>query len=135
MMDMSGFCVFLVGNTYYADYVADILRASGKIEHFELFETIPQTMERIHDVRPDVLVLVDMDTLNLNGDTTFLPICLDIPVICTDVQNTFMKLITTTNVNATSLDLIHIITSVKKTPDAIPSETKERKHDRPILAP
>lgn len=111
---MAGFCVFLVGNTYYADHVADMLRASGEVDQLELFGTIREAIQPIQDSPPNVLILVDVDALDLKGDTPFLPIRPEIPVIFTDIHNTTMKLITTTNISANRLDLLQTISAVKR---------------------
>ena len=111
---MEGICVFLVGNTLFAESVAIMLQASEVFRTVERFETLPVAMEPIQFSPPDVLILADVDTITSKGDTSFLPIFLDIPVICIDSDSTYMKLITTTHITASLSNLTGTITNVKK---------------------
>ena len=111
---MEGIRIFLVGNTLFAENVAQMLHACEVIEQIERFDELSDAMLPIENSPPDVLILADIDTVNLQGTTPFLPICPDIPVICTDHQSTFMKLITTRLVNARLPDLVKSITDVKR---------------------
>ena len=111
---MEGMRLFIVGNTLFAENVAQMLLVCGMIEQIERFEALSDAILPIENSPPDVLILADVDTDNFQGDIPFLPICPDIPVICIDHQSTFMKLITTRLVNARLHDLVKSITDVKR---------------------
>jgi len=113
---MDGIRVFLVGNTLFAESVARMLQASGVFSAVERFETLPVAISSIQLSPPNVLILADVDTTTSRGDTPFLPICPDIPVICTDSNSTYLKIITTAHVTASLNNLLGIITTVKKAP-------------------
>ena len=113
---MDGIRVFLVGNTLFAESVASMLQASGVFSAVERFETLPVAISSIQLSPPTVLILADVDTTTFRGDTPFLPICPDIPVICIDINSTNLKIITTAHVNASLENLIRTITTVKKAP-------------------
>jgi len=111
---MEGICVFLVGNTLFAESVAIMLQASEVFRTVERFETLSVAIAPIQFSPPDVLILADVDTITSKGDTSFLQICPDIPVICIDSDSTDMKLITTTHITASLSNLIGTITNVRK---------------------
>jgi hypothetical protein len=113
---MDGIRVFLVGNTLFAESVARLLQASGAFCAVERFETLPVAVAPIQLSPPDVLILADVNITTFRGDTPFLPICPDIPVICTDSDSTYLKLITTTYITASLSNLVGTITTVKKAP-------------------
>ena len=119
---MDGIRVFLVGNTLYAEGVAHMLQTSGIFSAVERFETLPDVISPIQRTPPDVLILADVESTPSGGDTPFLPICPDIPVICTDSDSTNLKLITTALVNASPNNLFRIITTVKEAPVIIGRE-------------
>ena len=109
---MEGIRVFLIGNTLFAESVARMLQVSGAFNAVELFETLP--VAPIQVSTPDVLILADVDIAASDGDTSFLTICPDIPVICIASDSNYMKLITTTHITASLSNLIGTITNVKK---------------------
>jgi len=111
---MDGIRVFLIGNTLLAESVAQMLQASGAFNAVERFETLSVVMASIQISPPDILILADVDTTASQGETSFLLIYPDIPVICIDSDNTYMKLITTIHIPASSSNLIETIATVKK---------------------
>lgn len=111
---MEGIRVYVVGSSLFADNVANILRASETVKQVDCFSSIAEALQSIDTKPPHVLVFVDVDTAMLVGDTPFLPICPDIPVICTDHANNILKLITTTHVSARLPDLINAVTTLKR---------------------
>ena len=111
---MEGIRVFLIGNTLFAESVARMLQVSGAFNAVELFETLPVAAAPIQISTPDVLILADVDIAASDGDTSFLTICPDIPVICIASDSNYMKLITTTHITASLSNLIGTITNVKK---------------------
>ena len=113
---MDGIRVFLIGNTLFAESVARMLQASGVFTAVERFESLPVAVSPIQVSPPDVLILADVNTTTSKGDTPFMPICPDIPVICIDSDSTFMKLITTKHITASLSNLIGTITTVKNAP-------------------
>lgn len=113
---MDGIRVFLVGNTLFAESVARMLQASGAFNVVERFETLPIAIAPIQISPPDVLILADVDTAASKGDTPFLPIFQDIPLICIDSDSTFMKLITTKHITSSLNNLVETISTVKKAP-------------------
>lgn len=113
---MDGIRVFLVGNTLFAESVELLLQTSGVFSAVERFETLPVAISSIQLSPPNVLILADVDTTTSKGDTPFLPICPDIPVICTDSNSAYLKIITTSHVNASLDNLIGTIIAGKKAP-------------------
>jgi hypothetical protein len=106
---MEGIRVFLIGVSLFADTVAQLLRGCEMVGQVERFDSIPQALCSIDRRPPDLLILADVDTTLLVGDTPFLPICPDIPVICTDHESDILKLITTRHLSARLPDLIQAI--------------------------
>lgn len=113
VIGMEGIRVCLVGNTLFADNVAQMLRGCEVVSQVDHFPSVPEAMHYIDSQPPNVLVLADVDATILVGDTPFLPICPDIPVICTDYQSNLLKLINTTHVSARLPDLINAVTTLK----------------------
>lgn len=109
---MEGIRVFLVGSSLFADSVAQMLRESETVIQVDCFSLIAEALHNIDAEPPDVLIFADVDTTIFVGDTPFLPICPDIPVICTDHQSNLLKLITSTNINARLPDLINALTFI-----------------------
>lgn len=106
--------VYVVGSSMFADNVAHMLRASEMLKQVDCFPTIADALYSIDSNPPHVLIFADVDTTMLVGDTPFLPICPDIPVICTDHQSDVLKLITSTHVTARLPDLVTAVTALKR---------------------
>jgi hypothetical protein len=106
--------VCVVGNTLFAETVAQMLFDCETVNQLDCFPSMADAFGFIDGKLPDVLILVDIDTTVLVGDTPFLPICPDIPVICTSHDSTTLKLITTTHVSARLPELIDLVTSLKR---------------------
>lgn len=111
---MEGIFVFLVGSSLFADNVAHMLRESDTVSQVKCFPSISDALDSIDTKPPDVLIFADVDTTILVGNTPFLPICPDIPVICTDHQSNILKLITSTHVSARLPDLVNAVTTLKR---------------------
>lgn len=106
---MEGIRVFLIGVSLFADNMAHLLSGFEMVGQVERFDSIPEALDSIDRCPPDVLVLADIDNTFMVGDTPFLPICPDIPVICTDHNSDILKLITTRHLSARLPDLIQAI--------------------------
>ncbi len=106
--------MYVVGSSLFADNVAHMLRASETVKQLDCFSSIAEALHSIDKHPPHVLVFVDVDTTMLVGDTPFLPICPEIPVICTDHQSNILKLITSTHVSARLPDLVNAVTALRK---------------------
>lgn len=111
---MEGIRVFIVGNSLFADNVAHVLRASETVKYVDCFHTIVEAFYSIDTNPPHVLIFADVDTSMLVGNTPFLVICPDIPVIYTDHKSNILKLIITTHVSARLTDLVNAVTSLWK---------------------
>ena len=109
---MEGCRVLIVGNSLFAEGVEIMIRACGSVG-VDCLPTIDMAVQMIDQQPPDVLILADVDVINLVGNTPFLPICPDIPVICMDHQSQLLKLITSTNVNARLPDLVNALKLLK----------------------
>lgn len=106
--------MYVVGSSLFADNVANILRTSETIKQVDSFSSIIEVLQSIDTQPPHVLVFVDMDTAMMVGDTPFLPICSDIPIICTDHESSILKLVTTTQVSARLPDLVNAVTALRQ---------------------
>ena len=111
---MEGIRVYVVGSSMFANNVAHMLRASETVKQVVCFPTIADALHSIDTNPPHVLIFADVDTTMLVGDTPFLPICPDIPVICTDHESNILKLITTTQVSARLNDLVNAVTALRQ---------------------
>jgi len=111
---MEGIRIFLVGNGLFADNVAELLRASETVKQVDCFPGIAEALQSIAATPPHVLIFADMDTTMLVGNTPFLPICPEIPVICTDYQSNILKLITSTQVSANLADLVNAVAALRR---------------------
>lgn len=111
---MEGIRIFVVGNSLFADNVAQLLRASETVKQVDCFPGIADALHAIEKTPPNVLIFADVDTTILVGNTPFLPICPDIPVICTDHQSNILKLITSTHVSARLADLVNAVSVLSK---------------------
>lgn len=111
---MEGIRIYVVGSSLFADNVAHILRASETVKQVDCFPVIAEALHSIDTNPPHVLIFADVDATVLVGNTPFLPICPDIPVICTDHQSNMLKLITSIHVSAHLTDLVNAVTAITK---------------------
>lgn len=110
-MKLTRVCV--VGNTLFAENVVQMLVGCEAIGQLYNFPSMADAFHFVDNQPPDVLILVDIDTTVSAGNTPFLPICPDIPVICTAHDSTTLKLITTTHISARLPELIDLVTTLK----------------------
>jgi len=109
---MKALCVFLVGKSLIADSMANLLLESKLIARLERFPTILIANDWIHIQNPDLLFIVDIEDRYILGNTPFMPICADIPVLCLDMHDSTLKLTKTNQVKANSVEMLAVVQSL-----------------------
>lgn len=103
---MTTACVYLIGESLIADTIADFLIDSRLFARMTRFENLIVALNWIINEPPNLLFIVDLQSAFLIGNTPFLPMFSDIPVICLDVKLNSIKVVTTTELEADSNALL-----------------------------
>jgi hypothetical protein len=109
---MNPLCIYIVGTSLIADTLEDLLVKSSLVSRLARFPSVASALSWIDSEPPNLLFIVDIEDSFIVGHTPFLPMCPDIPVLCLDMNENTLKLITTNQIQANTSEMLAVVQSL-----------------------
>lgn len=104
--------VFIIGETLYAETLTRMLADSGQIEIAGTATTPTEGLPFLRENPPDVLVLASVEKPSLSTLDLLLETCPDVPLLCTNLNETHVQMFTQRKLNASFSTLLEALTQI-----------------------